>query len=120
VEFLQGNASKAKKKLKWEPKVKFKELVKIMVDADMEAAGLKPIGEGLKILDRHFGDWHRWSSGVTAVIRSAGNGTVDLSGGHILPRFEEGCTCLSLPGGEDEVRPLDTFDDRDQAGRHVG
>jgi GDPmannose 4,6-dehydratase len=36
VEFLQGDASKAKKKLKWEPKVKFKELVKIMVEADIK------------------------------------------------------------------------------------
>ena len=36
VEFLQGDASKARKKLKWEPKVKFKELVKIMVDADIK------------------------------------------------------------------------------------
>ncbi len=32
---MQGDASKAKKKLKWEPKVRFKELVRIMVDADM-------------------------------------------------------------------------------------
>ena len=36
VEFLQGDASKAREKLKWEPKVKFKELVKIMVDADIK------------------------------------------------------------------------------------
>jgi len=36
VEFLQGDASKAKKKLNWEPKVRFKELVKIMVDADIK------------------------------------------------------------------------------------
>jgi GDPmannose 4,6-dehydratase len=35
VEFLQGDASKAKKKLNWEPKVRFKELVKIMVDSDI-------------------------------------------------------------------------------------
>ncbi len=34
VELLIGNAGKAKKVLKWEPKVKFKELVKIMVDSD--------------------------------------------------------------------------------------
>jgi GDPmannose 4,6-dehydratase len=34
VDLLIGDASKAKKKLGWEPKVKFKELVKIMVDAD--------------------------------------------------------------------------------------
>jgi GDPmannose 4,6-dehydratase len=36
VEFLQGDASKARKILNWEPKVRFKELVKIMIDADIE------------------------------------------------------------------------------------
>jgi GDPmannose 4,6-dehydratase len=36
VEFLQGDASKARKKLKWEAKVKFKDLVRIMVDADIK------------------------------------------------------------------------------------
>jgi hypothetical protein len=35
---------------------------------------LEPIGEGLKILDKHFDDWHRWDTGVTAVIQNAGNG----------------------------------------------
>ncbi len=38
VDFLQGDSSKAKKVLGWQPKVKFKELVKMMVDADMELA----------------------------------------------------------------------------------
>jgi hypothetical protein len=36
AESLQGDASKAKKKLKWEPKVRFKELVRMMVDADIK------------------------------------------------------------------------------------
>ena len=36
VDLLIGDASKAKKKLGWEPKTKFAELVKIMVDADMK------------------------------------------------------------------------------------
>jgi GDPmannose 4,6-dehydratase len=36
AEFLQGDASKAKKKLNWEPKVRFKELVRMMVDADIK------------------------------------------------------------------------------------
>jgi GDPmannose 4,6-dehydratase len=36
VEVLKGDASKAREKLKWEPKVRFKELVKIMVDADIK------------------------------------------------------------------------------------
>ncbi|HYA93534.1 MAG TPA: GDP-mannose 4,6-dehydratase [Thermodesulfobacteriota bacterium] len=36
VDSLLGDASKAKRKLLWEPKVKFKELVKLMVDADIK------------------------------------------------------------------------------------
>jgi len=36
VDVLIGDPSKAKKKLGWKPKTTFKELVKIMVDADME------------------------------------------------------------------------------------
>jgi GDPmannose 4,6-dehydratase len=35
VDLLIGDASKAKKLLNWEPRVRFKELVKIMVDADI-------------------------------------------------------------------------------------
>jgi GDPmannose 4,6-dehydratase len=50
VDFLLADASKAKKLLGWEPRVVFKELVKIMVDADMELVGLIPPGEGAKIL----------------------------------------------------------------------
>jgi len=55
VNSLFADASKAKKMLKWEPKVKFHELVKIMVDADMKAVGLEPIGEGDKTLEQKFG-----------------------------------------------------------------
>ncbi|MCK5579840.1 MAG: GDP-mannose 4,6-dehydratase [Candidatus Omnitrophica bacterium] len=36
VDILIGDSSKAQKKLKWKPKVKFKELVRMMVDADMD------------------------------------------------------------------------------------
>ena len=35
VDSLLGDASKARRKLRWEPKVKFKQLVKLMVDADI-------------------------------------------------------------------------------------
>jgi GDPmannose 4,6-dehydratase len=35
VDILVGDASKARKTLGWEPKVRFQELVRIMVDADM-------------------------------------------------------------------------------------
>ncbi|MEW5924197.1 MAG: GDP-mannose 4,6-dehydratase, partial [Candidatus Zixiibacteriota bacterium] len=36
VDRLLGNASKAKKELGWEPEVSFEQLVKMMVDADLE------------------------------------------------------------------------------------
>jgi len=38
VELLIGNPAKAKRQLGWEPKVKFKELVKIMTEADLALA----------------------------------------------------------------------------------
>ncbi|MBK1875689.1 GDP-mannose 4,6-dehydratase [Pelagicoccus mobilis] len=38
VDLLIGDPAKAKQKLGWEPKVKFKELVKIMTDADLKLA----------------------------------------------------------------------------------
>jgi len=47
VDYLQGDASKAKKVLKWEPKVTFKELARIMTDADMK------IAENEKIIEDH-------------------------------------------------------------------
>lgn len=42
VELLVGDASKAKQKLGWQPKVRFKELVRLMVDADMREIGSEP------------------------------------------------------------------------------
>jgi len=38
VDYLIADCSKAKKELKWEPKTSFKELVAMMVDADLERA----------------------------------------------------------------------------------
>ncbi len=47
VEFLQADITKAKEKLGWEPKVKFDDLIKIMVDYDMMQNGFEPKGEGI-------------------------------------------------------------------------
>jgi len=41
VELLVGDASKAKRQIGWEPKTKFKALVRIMVDADLAALNSK-------------------------------------------------------------------------------
>lgn len=42
VDILQGDYTKAKKKLGWEPKTKFKELVKVMMQDEIKAAQLDP------------------------------------------------------------------------------
>jgi GDPmannose 4,6-dehydratase len=47
VESLCADITKAKKKLGWEPIVKFSDLVKIMIDYDMLQNGLEPKGEGI-------------------------------------------------------------------------
>jgi GDPmannose 4,6-dehydratase len=39
VDVLIGDSSKARKRLKWKPKVDFKQLVRMMVDADMDLVG---------------------------------------------------------------------------------
>jgi GDPmannose 4,6-dehydratase len=39
VDLLLGDASRAKRALGWEAKVKFKELAKIMVEADLKSLG---------------------------------------------------------------------------------
>ena len=57
VKFLADTA-KAKKELGWRPKITFKDLVRIMVDADMRAEGLKAIGEGDRVLKEKFPN--RW------------------------------------------------------------
>lgn len=58
VEVLIGDAGKAKEKLGWRPRVKFKELVRIMIDADFRKTGLKPPGKGDEILKEKFPN--RW------------------------------------------------------------
>jgi GDPmannose 4,6-dehydratase len=45
VDVLMGDASKAKKQIGWQPKVQFKELVRIMVEADVSALENKLAGK---------------------------------------------------------------------------
>ncbi|HYQ17177.1 MAG TPA: GDP-mannose 4,6-dehydratase, partial [Polyangiaceae bacterium] len=46
VDLLLGDATKAKQKLGWTPKVGFKELVRMMIDADMELVRQEIYGRG--------------------------------------------------------------------------
>ncbi len=56
VENLIADPSKSKRLLGWEPKVKFDDLVKIMMDADLRANGMELAGEGDRIITNKFKD----------------------------------------------------------------
>ncbi len=58
AEELIADPRKARKIFDWNPKIRFDDLVKIMVDADMRSLGLKPPGEGDMILRKKFPN--RW------------------------------------------------------------
>ncbi len=67
VDYLLCDPTKAKTKLGWEPKIKFHELVRIMVDADLELLNLPTPGEGKRIIDEKFNGWHRWEHQVVSM-----------------------------------------------------
>jgi GDPmannose 4,6-dehydratase len=67
VDYLLANASKARRFLEWEPRVYFRDLVRLMVDADLELIGLESPGEGRRILESHHGPWHRWEDQVSSM-----------------------------------------------------
>ena len=46
---LKADITKAREKLRWQPRTTFDELIKIMVDYDMKLIGLLPPGEGIEI-----------------------------------------------------------------------
>lgn len=68
VDYLLSDPSKSREKLGWTPRVKFRELVRIMMDADLELLGLPCPGEGKKIITERFaGNWHRWERTVVSM-----------------------------------------------------
>ncbi len=69
VDYLLSDPSKARTKLGWEPKIKFHELVRIMVDADLELSEQPSPGEGKKIMAEKFSGWHRWEHQVVSMER---------------------------------------------------
>ena len=57
-EELVADPRKVRERLGWNAKIKFTDLIKIMVDTDMRAAGLETIGEGDQIIRQKFPN--RW------------------------------------------------------------
>jgi GDPmannose 4,6-dehydratase len=74
VDYLLADSTKARSLLKWEPRVGFRDLVHIMVDADLDAVSALPIGDGKKVLQKQFGDWHQWETSVSRIAKSATSG----------------------------------------------
>jgi GDPmannose 4,6-dehydratase len=67
VDYLEADASKAKRLLDWDPQVRYHDLVRIMMDADLELIGEEAPGEGKKIVRDRFGDWHNWEDQVVSM-----------------------------------------------------
>jgi GDPmannose 4,6-dehydratase len=67
VDYLLADYGRASQILGWEPRTRFRDLIRIMVDADLELAGLESPGEGRKILEANHGRWHRWEDQVTSM-----------------------------------------------------
>ena len=61
VDVLVADPKKANTFLKWEPRITFKNLVRIMVDADIRKLGMEPKGDGDSVLREKFP--HKWWKG---------------------------------------------------------
>jgi len=57
VPILQADLSEDKRCLGWEPGVTFRDLVRIMMDADLDAAGLPVPGQGARCLTDGWLAW---------------------------------------------------------------
>jgi len=75
VNHLEADATKARQAVGWSPKIRFAELTRIMVDAELEAVGLDPIGEGVQIVREKFSGWHTWGDSGKGTKISEGSST---------------------------------------------
>lgn len=71
VDCLIADTSKARRELSWNPKITFDDLVRIMVDADIESLGYPSLGEGKKIVENKFGQWHHQQTAVSRAVHDA-------------------------------------------------
>ena len=62
VSHLRADPGKALSRLGWQAKLSFSELVRVMVDADLEAIGLPAPGDGAAAVREKFGGWHVWEN----------------------------------------------------------
>ncbi len=74
VAHLEADASKAKETIGWTPKIRFHDLTRIMIDAELEAMGMEPIGEGVGIVRERFDGWHHWGAAKSGMGSSMSMG----------------------------------------------
>jgi len=67
VNYLLSDPTKASRELGWEPRIFFKDLVRIMVDADLELIGQPAPGDGRRALESQHGRWHRWEDQLASM-----------------------------------------------------
>lgn len=74
VEVLIADTTKAQLYLDWKPRISFQNLVRIMVDADLEHAGVPAPGDGQHAVREHFGYWYSDTPSVSPLLsRQAAN-----------------------------------------------
>ncbi|MEZ4642775.1 MAG: GDP-mannose 4,6-dehydratase [Chloroflexota bacterium] len=67
VDYLLADPQQAQQQMGWQPKVRFADLVHIMMDADLEQFGLHVPGAGRQVVTEQFGEWHRWQDQVPSM-----------------------------------------------------
>jgi GDPmannose 4,6-dehydratase len=72
VDMLKADASKAREELGWEARIKFHDLIPILMDAEMESVGIQPVGKGQQMLAASFSDWHHGSSAARSTVSGTG------------------------------------------------
>jgi GDPmannose 4,6-dehydratase len=71
VDFLRADSSKARLEIGWEPKIGLKDLIHVMVDADLGAISVAPVGEGKRVLENCFGEWHQWDNSTSQALSAS-------------------------------------------------
>jgi len=69
VDILCADISKAKEKLNWQPRVQFSDLVKLMIDHDLEKVNLQSPGLGKKILGENGYGWTKHKISLHEMIK---------------------------------------------------
>ena len=70
VDVLIADPGKARTHLGWQARIGFRDLIAIMVDADLEAAGLETQGRGKAILEEKIGPWNCWQNSVSRLVKA--------------------------------------------------